>query len=384
MDQTKIQQILITILHSTVNGVALSDTDKHQITPELFASVYLLAKKHDMAHVLAEFLYQNQITVPRDLQARLQQEAFLTAYRLEQLKYTFGEICRTFEEAEIGYVPLKGSVIRPFYPQESMRTSCDIDILIHEESLEKAISSLTVKGYQCGKRNYHDVSLYAPNKVHLELHFNILESMDQLDVVLKHAWEHAVPEKGTRYGFSEEFFAFHMFAHMAYHFVHGGCGIRSLLDIWVMEHKMNIPYSCAKKLLKKAGIYQFAAEMSKLAELCFTENDSAVFSDPVLKYIFQGGVYGSMENHIAVTKTRNKSSLIYAIKRIFLPYKSMTITYPVLKKAPYLLPFCWVARWIRLLRGGKTRQMMTEMTCATNISDERIQEVAAIRSRLGL
>ena len=151
-----------------------------------------------------------------------------------------------------------------------------------------------------------------------------------------------------------------------------------------MEHKMEISYSCAKTLLEKAGIYQFAAEMSKLAELCFTKNDRDSFSDSVLKYIFQGGVYGSAENQIAVDKSKTGSSVGYAIKRLFLPYKSMVTLFPCLKKAPYLLPFCWVARWIKALFGGKSKRIVSEMNCVNNMSDEKIKEVTAICTRLGL
>jgi len=384
MDEMMVQHILIDILHSTINEMDKNDSFKQKITPDILASVYRLAKKHDLAHILSEFVYHNEIDIPNELQAQLQKEAVIAVYRQEQMKRAYEEICRAFEDAEIVYIPLKGSVIRPFYPDESIRTSCDIDILIHEEDLKTAIGTLQTRGYLCEKPNYHDVSLYSPNKVHLELHFNIQENMDHLDAVLKNAWDYAVPVNRTQYAFSKEFFAFHIFAHMAYHFVHGGCGIRSLLDIWVMEHKMGIPFSCAKSLLTKAGIYQFASEMSKLAELCFTLNNSDTFSDSVLKYIFQGGVYGSAENHIAVDKTKSKNSVLYAINRLFLPYKSMAISYPILKKAPYLLPFCWALRWIKVILDGKTKRIVSEMSCVNNMSDEKVEEVAAICLRLGL
>ena len=384
MDEKEVQHILIEILYEAVNEVGNNESIKEKITPDILLSVYRLAKSHDLAHVVSNFVYRNKIEVDPALRTRLQQEEIMSVYRNEQMKYTLGEICSIFDEAEIAYIPLKGSVIRPYYPYESMRTSCDIDILIHEEDLEAAINSLAIKGYRCGDRNYHDVSLYAPNKIHLELHFNIQENMDNLDAVLKDAWEYAVPTNGSQYAFSKEFFAFHIFAHMAYHFVSGGCGIRSLLDIWVLEHKMGISYSCAKALLQKAGIYQFASEMSMLAQRCFTHNDRDSFSDSVLKYIFQGGVYGSVENHIAVDKSKVKTSVAYALKRLFLPYKSMVISYPFLKKAPYLLPFCWVSRWIKVIFSGKPKQFVSEMTYANNMSDERIKEVTAICSRLGL
>ena len=384
MDEKKVQQILIEILYAGVNEIEHNESIKEKITPDILPAVYRLAKKHDLAHVVSSFVYRNKVEIDQNLQARLQREEMMSVYRHEQMKYSFGEICSAFDETGISYIPLKGSVIRPYYPYESMRTSCDIDVLIHEEDLETAINSLKNKGYQCGDRNYHDVSLYAPNKIHLELHFNIQENMDNLDAVLKDAWKYAVPTNSSQCAFSKDFYAFHMFAHMAYHFLSGGCGIRSILDIWVMEHKMGISYSCAKALLEKAGLYQFAAEISKLAELCFTQNDRDSFSDSVLKYIFQGGVYGSTENHIAVDKSKTGSLAGYAVKRLFLPYKSMVIAFPCLKKAPYLLPFCWVARWMKALFGGKSKQIVSEMTCANNMSKERIKEVTEIRSRLGL
>ena len=375
MEEKEVQHILIEILYATLNKLENNETIKEKITPDILLAVYYLAKKHDLAHVVFNFVYKNKVSIDHKLLARLQKEEVMSVYRYERMKYSFEEICGIFDETGISYIPLKGSVIRPYYPYESMRTSCDIDILIHEEDLEKAISSLKNKGYRCGDRNYHDVSLFAPNEVHLELHFNIQENMKKLDTVLKNAWEYAVPKNNSQYAFTKEFFAFHIFAHMAYHFVSGGCGIRSLLDIWVMEHKMGISYSVAKELLEKAGIYQFATEMSKLAETYFTQNDRDPFSDSVLKYIFQGGVYGSAENHIAVDKFKAKGSTGYVLKRLFLPYKSMTMLYPFLKKAPWLLPFCWIARWIKALFGKKNKRIVLEMKCVQKVSDEKIKEI---------
>ena len=384
MEEKNIQNLLIEIICSTVNEEESNNSIKEKITPELLVEVYRLAKKHDLAHMVSDFVYKNKIEVAPELGARLQREEIMSVYRYEQMKFAFEEICESFERAEIPYIPLKGSVIRPYYPRENMRTSCDIDILIHEEALESAISILVAKGYECKERNYHDVSLHSPNNIHLELHFNIQENMDNLDAVLKDVWEYALPVSNSRYELSKEFFAFHIFAHMAYHFVSGGCGIRPLLDIWIMEHRMGVSYSQAKALLEKAGIYQFSAEMSKLAELCFTNNDRDPFYDSVLKYIFQGGVYGNKKNNIAVHKSKKKSSFSYLIKRLFLPYRYMNVAYPILKKAPYLLPFYWIFRWIKALFGGKSKLIVSEMTYANNMADDDIKEVADVWSRLEL
>ncbi|MBQ7936817.1 MAG: nucleotidyltransferase family protein [Clostridia bacterium] len=384
MDEKEVQHILIEILYATVNEVENDTSITQKITPDILASIYRLAKRHDLAHIVSNFVYRNKIELDQELRTKLKREELMSVYRCEQMKYAFEEICSVFDAAKVAYIPLKGSVLRPYYPYESIRTSCDIDILIHEYDLDTAISNLQRKGYRCGNRHYHDVSLYSPNRIHLELHFNIQENMDVLDAVLKDAWQYATLTRGSRYDFRKDFFVFHMYAHMAYHFLSGGCGIRSLLDIWIMEHKMDAPYSCADVLLKKAGIYKFAVEMSSISNKCFTVNVRDAVSDLVLKYIYSGGVYGSAENNIAVEKSKTNSSVVYVLKRMFLPYKFMTLIYPILKKVPFLLPFCWVARWIKAIFKGKSKQIISEVSRANNISNNKIEEIKEIRRNLGL
>lgn len=382
MEERQAQNVLTQVLFSALNAERAFVPEF--INKDTLAPLYCVAKKHDVAQVLSSFVHSNKIEVPSELSEKLQMEEFVAVYRNEQLKYAFDEICAAFNEAEIAFVPLKGVVIRPYYPDENMRTSCDIDILVREDELDSAVECLKGKGFTCGEKGFHDVSLYSPNKVHLELHFNLCENIPTLDKVLKNAWEYAERVEKSRYAFRDEFFVFHIFSHMAYHFSAGGCGIRSLMDIWIMEHKMGLHFSSAAPLLSEAGLYTFADKMRDIAEKCFSENAKDEFSERVLSYIFSGGVYGSEENQIAVNKTKSESTLMYALKRLFLPYRAMAVSYPVLVKAPYLLPFCWVARWIRVIFDGKSRRVLSELAYANNMSDDSISEMKEICSQLGL
>lgn len=344
----------------------------------------MLAKKHRLTQVISSVICENGIELDSDILAKLQRSELKSAHKLEQMKYTFSQICEKFDTAGISYIPLKGDILRSHYPSEYMRTSCDIDILVHECDLADAICALEALNYQCGKRNYHDVLLKSPENIYLELHFNINENLKNLDSVLKDAWDYALPIKKSRYEFTKEFFVFQIFAHMSYHFLSGGCGIRSLMDIWVMKNKMGYSYQCAEDLLKKAGIYQFAAEMDGLAEICFSTGTRDEFSDTLLKYIFDGGVYGTKKNNVAIKKTKSKNTATYILKRFFLPYKSMITIYPALKKLPFLLPLCWILRGFKMIFSGKTKKAISEVTLANSITDEKLEEVGYILLRLGL
>ena len=384
MEVTTIQDILIKILRSELTETELDDSVKEQLTPDVVSALYSLADHHDLAHIIYSSLYKCGLKNDDAVYSKFNQKAIMSVYRNEQIKYAFAQICDTLDQAYIPYIPLKGSVIRPYYPQESMRMSCDIDILVKEENLEETIDTLVRKGFKRGDKNYHDVSLFSEAGVHLELHFHIQENIDKLDAVLKDAWQYARLTEGSRYQFTDEFFVFHMFAHMSYHFLSGGCGIKPLMDIWIMEHKMGITYESAKELLEKAGIFQFATEISNIAEICFSGKPKDEFSDTILSYILSGGVYGTSQNKIAVKKSELKSTLLYALQRLFMPYKSMVILYPILHKLPFLLPFCWIARWCKMLFGGKAKHTIRELKTANDVSDDKINTLTMMRERLGL
>ena len=55
------------------------------------------------------------------------------------------ELKEALEKAEIPFLPLKGSVIRKYYPEPWMRTSCDIDLLIHKEEADNVVNLFTEK-----------------------------------------------------------------------------------------------------------------------------------------------------------------------------------------------------------------------------------------------
>ena len=376
--------LLMQIIGSMLSGATDNANLVENLTRDAIIPVSNLAKKHDLAHIVARFISQNGIDVDPTLNDKLQREDYLAAYRNRQMGHTYGEICSAFDEAGIDYLPLKGSVIRAFYPYESMRTSCDIDILVKEGDVDAAVACLVARGYTAGARNYHDVSVYSPSKIHLELHFSILENIDSLDSVLADVWKYAKVGAGHRYELSPEFLYYHFTAHMAYHFLAGGCGIKSLMDLWILEHKMGLNVENAKELLEKGGIYKFALQMQEIANKCFAGEGLDEFSEKIFGYICGGGVYGNSENLIAINRRGNKSKLAYLWMRLFPSFRTMSITYPVLKKAPILLPFCWIARWIRALFKGKATSLANQLTISHSLTDEKIKEVGDICTRLGL
>ena len=374
--------LLIELLSTQLNQTTLSPELRVRLTPEVLSKLYRVSRCHDLAHVVGSALAHADVELPDPLPSQFKKENTLAVYRCAQQKQTLQEVAHFFEIEQIPYIPLKGAILRNFYPQESMRVGCDVDILVHEEDIARSCAVLEAQGYQVAERNYHDVTLISPTKVHLELHFTLRENMKNLDPVLERVWEFAVRDGGYRYGLLKEFFVFQAFAHMAYHFLSGGCGLKSLTDIWVMERKMGYSYKDADLLLKEAGIFQFAKEMTNLSLVCFDGGASDSFMEQLLAYIISGGSYGTVQNKIAVQKSQSGGTAGYVIRRLFPSLRTMKQIYPVLERAPVLLPFCWVARWFSKLFAGQGRKAIREVQVSQRVLTAQTDEIQKIRTRL--
>ena len=139
MDAREIQQLLIEILYTELNEAEASAALLSKITEDALVFLYRLAKKHDLAQVLSKFVYKNKLAVSNEeFRERLQQEEILALCKQERMNYAFEQLCEVFDQENLPYIPLKGAVIRSYYPDERMRVSCDIDILVKERQLETA------------------------------------------------------------------------------------------------------------------------------------------------------------------------------------------------------------------------------------------------------
>ena len=155
------------------------------LTDDEVKELYNLSKNHDVINLIADALIKNGlIKMSSPYYPKFKYELKYSAGFVANLEYEIEHIKSVFEKNKIEYILLKGSVLRNYYPEPWMRTSCDIDILVHDEQLDMAVKALTQTGYRVdGNKHYHDINLYAPGGMHLELHHNIKEREEKMDKV---------------------------------------------------------------------------------------------------------------------------------------------------------------------------------------------------------
>lgn len=342
--------LLFALLRHTVCGEGLNDETKCACTPQNLERVYLLARKHDLAHLVAHSVESLEIEECEVLN-KLSKAKSTAIFRYAKLDYEFGRICNILECSEIPFMPLKGSVLRPLYPDPWMRNSCDIDVLVKPEDLWTAVTTLERQGYRRKGKSQQDVSLYAPSGVHLELHYSLTGENDTEAIKnnLAAVWDCAELKSGTKFQYlmqDSSFYLYHI-SHMSSHFLRGGCGIRTVMDIWILNHR--IPENSADRntLLALCGLLAFAEASKKLSEYWFSnipQNEEIILFG---SFVLKGGIYGNRHSGAVIQKAAS-TKLRIPFHRIVIPFKDLRYAYPILDKMPWLMPICQVLRWFRL------------------------------------
>lgn len=381
----QLQSVLFNLLQfqisTTLNGYIPSNID--------WNALYALSKKHELAHLIGDAIIKLNIDTNRDSAVLFETQLFDAHYRVERYQYAFQEICQLFEQEKIPFLPLKGLVLRSFYPETWMRTSCDMDILVHSEDLKRAEEILSNNlQYKIKNITPHDISFLSSDGVHLELHHSLVEKKRAADSnrILEQVWKYSKPLGDSRYHFvmDKAMFYFYHIAHMAKHFENGGCGIRSVFDLWLMEQQRDFWSKDSLQLLKQGGLLTFASAMRNLAQIWFSHGTY----DPLLlmmeEFILSGGIYGSSKQQYSIRAYRSKGKWKYLLSRIFIPYSDLKYQYPILFKHMYLFPFCQLHRWFSLLCSEKSQKRKDTLKKVTSITEQQITEVSYLLNQLEL
>lgn len=371
-----------------------------EVSARFLIEIYKLSKAHDVAHLVGDSLNksgvfdnlsadidENERAAISKVKEKFDEQIFTAVYRYENINYELERLKETLEEAKIPFIPLKGSVIRKYYPEPWMRTSCDIDILVKEKDADNAAEYLQSQlQYGVDRKGQHDVSMFTASNVHVELHFKLLDSDFKQVKDLIDVWngDEISLLSDSEYQMSKELFLLYHIYHMAKHFVHGGCGIKPFIDLWIIKNKVGFDEEKAQKMLQESGLLAFFERSTDLVNVWFEDKDHSEITQEMEDYILQGGVYGTLKQNLAMSQNKKGGKFRHLMSRIFLSYKDMAVYYPSLKKCPILFPFYQVRRWCRILFCGGRKAAMNEIKVNQNITTEEQERAKKLLEELNL
>ena len=280
----------------------------------------------------------------------------------------------------VPYVPLKGAVLCELYPEKWTRTSGDLDVLVHEDDLERALAAIEANTpLRAKSRNYHDVTTVGGG-VCLELHFSLCENSPALDRLLTRAWEYCSPcGDGAMRRMSAEYLAFHVAAHMSYHLARGGLGVRPYIDLRLLRERTSFDEDAVRGMCGECGILKFYDAACRLGDVWFGGDTHDEVTKDMERLCFRGGVFGSTRGAEAALRLSDGGA--YLRRRVFQSKSELAEAYPGIEKRPYLAPVYQVRRWGSALR---RRSVKKKLRAIRETSPEQTAALDRVLSALSL
>ena len=270
-------------------------------------------------------------SVPDDLRRTWEQASTSILIRNVQLDADREEIVSRLADAGISYLVLKGAALLPLYPNPSMRTMSDNDILFgliepdpsggyrvrgsSERDCEasKDAAGQIVRdvmrdlGYSVIEHSGDvcDIQFFKPPYYRYEMHFALVEKFRPYYFYYANPWKRALPMeevkpgKGQRFSFSNEDQYIYMIVHAYKHEHMGGEGIRILADIAVALRAAgdSFDFSYVENELSRMGVADFERSLRDLTWAVLNEDDLNVHLDGIAMDMISCG-QGSVERFV--------------------------------------------------------------------------------------
>lgn len=308
------------------------------VIPENFD--WELARKIIASQEIYELTYYGMVYSDAEIPKWLKTKFLERITILTTLWYKGEEVIAAFDKAGIDYIPLKGIVVKDYYPEPYMRHMGDVDILIHESDYADKIKPIMLGlGYREGVESNHEFQWIKDGYL-IELHKKIIPSYNKdFYNVIGDGWGWL--KDGNQYAY--------LVAHFAKHYRDSGIGIGHLVDLEV-----------CRKMSESSGISdlhltKFHNNLQRTLDCWFRNAEYDEITSFITRKIISGGEYG---NRITAMKSSTlkliyeaggsvkKARIKHALRALFPTFSVMKKRYKVLKSLPFLLPFFYVWRMI--------------------------------------
>ena len=353
---TDFQKNMVSLIRSGITSEPAVLTDSLN-----WLEVLKCAETYQIASVIYYGVHRSGIKPPDDIYKTLKALTYNTAAIDNRQNYELSELSKAFSENNIDYMPLKGIILKKLYPNSEMRFMSDMDILIKVDQYSVISQIMKNLGYSETGESDHELIWKKPQASKIELHKRLISSYNK-DYYKYYGdgWRLArlSEQDGCHYELRDEDQFIYLFTHFAKHYRAGGIGIKHLIDFGVFLNKHPaLDKNYIETELTKLQLYKFYINIMETLSVWFDDASPDDITDFITNQIFTSGAYGTHDAKIiasAVKEFNTEGSATGARRKkmlhaVFSPFTLMQKKYPILKKAPVLLPFFWGVRIIQVV-----------------------------------
>lgn len=345
MTQIEMQQAAYDMIYLISCMLNKTEPDKAHLNKMNMADIYKISRFHNLTSITYKSisLSGNENILEDDLRRKWKEQSDKTARKNLLLDIEREELFAFCEENKIWHLPLKGVILKGYYPQDSMRQMADNDILF-DRTYQKEIYHWFIKqGYRANYEAGNHDCYYKEPIYNFEMHISLFGKthnpvwVQYYEDIRKKLRKDSV--KQYLYHFSPEDFYIYIMCHAYKHYDASGTGLRTLLDLYMYltKEENNLNWDYIKNEVKKLEIAEYEKESRMLCKKLFrdTENLQGKLTEgekSFLERIILSGTYGTKEQRIRKQLAKInpdeqsvslKTKCIYWKRRIFLQMEQM-------------------------------------------------------------
>lgn len=355
MDKETYIKYLKDYLHLISLYLNKKEEPSFKIDESNFNTFLNLSKKHSLTALFYKVVKDTKVDIKEEYLKALEQYYFSNVQKHVLFDKERKELFEYCNENNIIHLPLKGILLKHYYPDPYTREFADNDIYFggNDELIKKFFVD---RGYEVElyRKSNHDVYLKKPC-LNFEMHRALFgETGDNEKIVkyFKHPNIKLVNPLGMEAYLPLDDFYVYFTAHSYKHFHIAGCGLRTLVDYYVFLKKNEedelLDFKYINKQLEKMDLVDFSNQISTLSLKVFDEQELIPEEMETLLFIASSGTYGTLENRVN-KGVKEKGKTRYFFSRIFPPYRFYKSAYPWAYKVPILIPIAWLCRLFRIL-----------------------------------
>lgn len=374
----------------------LKDARLNQKTEEMeinFEKIYELSSQHQVKPLVYTQIYHFS-SIPNDFKNFWKRDTLINS-SIQAIKTNcFLKLYQKFLENDLHILVVKGIICRELYPNPDLRTSNDEDLYVQKNEYEQACKIILENGFQEVEKS-DDVTtfIHPTNGCSLELHTSLFnedsKAYGQFQKKFNSSFEYTkihTIQNIHIYSLNCDYHMLFLFFHFIKHFLHGGVGIRQILDIiqYAEKYSNEIHWKEIYETLENEHYLKLIENVYAIAinYLGFDVNKIEMPQgfdikecdyELLLNDIIEAGIFGKSTEERLHSSTMTLNALEQGktsiLKSIFPTYKEMKMKFEYLNQYPILLPYAYLTRIISYLKHHDQKQSMKTI----EIGNQRIE-----------
>ena len=176
---------------------ALNETEP-QMQEVDYSALLSLARKHQIYNIIFP-LIQDDPNMPDEYKTKFRNYNLSEISRMLIINNERNEIFERLDEKGIKYMPLKGLILKNYYPLESMRQMSDNDILFDDTHRDEVALFMKELGYKAIATGENSDDYHKPPYCTFEFHRTLFFKETDFCPEFNNLWENAVADDEHKY-----------------------------------------------------------------------------------------------------------------------------------------------------------------------------------------